>query len=59
MLSIPKVIDALEKALADPGLYARDPKTFNATMAKIEAQRDLLEAAEADWLALEEKKTGL
>ena len=59
MLSIPKVIDALEKALADPGLYARDPKTFNATMAKIDAQRDLLEAAEADWLALEEKKTGL
>ena len=52
-------IIAQEARLADAGLYARDPKAFNATMAALDKTRATLAAAEEEWLALEEKKEAL
>ena len=52
-------IAALEKRLEDAGLYARDPKAFQATMTALDKTRATLAAAEEEWLALEEKKEAL
>ncbi|MEI9964550.1 MAG: ABC-F family ATP-binding cassette domain-containing protein [Caulobacteraceae bacterium] len=52
-------IAAHEKALDDPGLYARDPKAFDRTMKALDAARAALAAAEDEWLALEEKREAL
>ena len=52
-------ITAQEQRLADPGLYARDPKAFNAAMTAMDKARATLAAAEEEWLALEEKKEAL
>jgi ATP-binding cassette subfamily F protein uup len=52
-------ITALEKRLEDAGLYARDPKGFDALMAALDKTRHDLAAAEEEWLALEEKKEAL
>jgi ATP-binding cassette subfamily F protein uup len=43
----------LEQKLADPGLYARDPKSFSDTTMKIANARVELSAAEDEWLRLE------
>ena len=44
-----------EAALADPDLYARDPKRFAALTAAIEAARADKDAAEQRWLELAEQ----
>ncbi len=54
--SLPGEIGRLEAVVADPGLYARDPKAFNAAMTAMDKARADLAGAEADWLALEEKR---
>ena len=59
---IPKLkaeVAALEKALADPDLYSRDPDAFNAKSARIAAARAEAEAAEMEWLEIEEKREAL
>ena len=57
--TLPGEIEALETKLSDPGLYARDPKGFDALTAQADALRTRLAQAEEDWLALEEKREGL
>ena len=42
-----------ETALADPGLYARDPKAFAATSAALDKARTALAEAENEWLRIE------
>ncbi|GAB0114053.1 ATP-binding cassette domain-containing protein [Acidisoma sp. C75] len=46
-------IARLQGTLADPGLYARDPKSFAATTAKLGEAEAALAAAEERWLELE------
>ena len=46
-------IAELEAALADPGLYSRDPKGFQSKTARLSALRDALAAAEDEWLEIE------
>ncbi|MEN5362594.1 ABC-F family ATP-binding cassette domain-containing protein [Brevundimonas intermedia] len=57
--ALPATIAKHDAALADPGLYARDPKTFDATMKAADKARADLESAELEWLELEEKKAAL
>ncbi|MFN7110561.1 MAG: ABC-F family ATP-binding cassette domain-containing protein [Brevundimonas sp.] len=57
--ALPGQIAKHDATLADPGLYARDPKTFDATMKAADKARADLEAAELEWLELEEKKATL
>ena len=52
-------IAAHDKALEDPGLYARDPKAFDRHMQAAAKARETLAAAEEEWLALEEKREAL
>ncbi|KJS37530.1 MAG: elongation factor 3, partial [Hyphomonas sp. BRH_c22] len=52
-------IAKLEKELADPALYARDPKAFNAKSERIGAARAEAEAAEMEWLDIEERREAL
>ncbi|MFN3613425.1 MAG: ABC-F family ATP-binding cassette domain-containing protein [Rubrimonas sp.] len=47
-------IGKLEEFLADPTLYARDPRAFDKVTAELAARRTALEAAEEEWLTLEE-----
>ncbi|HEU4960521.1 MAG TPA: ABC-F family ATP-binding cassette domain-containing protein [Sphingomonas sp.] len=48
-----------EAALADPDLYARDPKRFDALMAAIAKARSEKDAAELRWLELAEQVEAL
>ncbi|WP_302480170.1 ATP-binding cassette domain-containing protein, partial [Sphingomonas bacterium] len=48
-----------EAALADPALYARDPKRFQSLTTGIETARRRKEEAELRWLALAEKAEAL
>jgi ATP-binding cassette subfamily F protein uup len=48
-----------EAALADPDLYARDPKRFDTLMAAIAKAREDKEAAELRWLELAEQVEAL
>ncbi|WP_428062005.1 ABC-F family ATP-binding cassette domain-containing protein [Brevundimonas sp.] len=57
--TLPATIAKHDATLADPTLYTRDPKTFDATMKAAEKARADLEAAEMEWLELEEKKAVL
>jgi ATP-binding cassette subfamily F protein uup len=57
--SLPVEIAGHEATLADAGLYARDPKAFDATMKALEAARAQLAASEDEWLELEEKREAL
>ncbi|MDR6852947.1 ATP-binding cassette subfamily F protein uup [Sphingomonas sp. BE123] len=63
---LPKRIEELdaaiakdEAALADPELYAKNPKKFDALMAAIAKARDEKDAAELRWLELAEMAEGL
>ena len=63
---LPKRIEELdaaiardEAALADPELYAKNPKKFDALMAVIAKARDEKDAAELRWLELAEMVEGL
>jgi ATP-binding cassette subfamily F protein uup len=51
--ALEKEIGALQKALSEPDAYARDPKTFNDTSAKLTAKQADLAASEERWLELE------
>lgn len=57
--SLPGVIAKHDATLADPGLYSRDPKAFDAAMKAADKARTDLESAEMEWLELEEKKAAL
>ena len=46
-------IDRLNAQLADPALYARDPKTFASASDKLVAAEKAKAKAEDDWLAVE------
>ena len=46
-------IAALERELADPGLYARDADRFATASAALEDAQEALRAAEDEWLELE------
>jgi len=48
-----------ESALHDPGLYARDPKLFEALTAAVASARAELDAAEHRWLELAEQVEAL
>jgi ATP-binding cassette subfamily F protein uup len=43
----------LQRQLDDPGLYARDPKAFDAASAALTERQAALDAAEQSWLELE------
>jgi ATP-binding cassette subfamily F protein uup len=52
-------IAALEAALSEPDLYARDRKRFDQLSADLDASRQRLARDEDEWLALEEKREAL
>ena len=56
---LPARIAADEAALADSGLYARDPARVGRLGAQVEAARAQLAAAEEAWLELEGKREAL
>jgi ABC transport system ATP-binding/permease protein len=55
----PAKIAALEKSLADPGLYSRDPAAFQRLSRDLETVRTQLTSAEEEWLSLEERREAL
>ena len=55
----PGQVAKLENALADPGLYGRDPAAFQRLSAELETVRTRLVSAEEEWLALEERREAL
>jgi ATP-binding cassette subfamily F protein uup len=56
---LPGEIRGLEVSLSDSGLYRRDPAGFARLSEALEAARARLEAAETEWLELEELKSRL
>ncbi len=52
-------IETLERTLADPQTFARDPDAFNITATRLAALRDQHAAAESEWLELELKREAL
>ena len=52
-------IAALQTELADPELYSRNAARFTAASKALEAKTEALEAAEMEWLELEEKREQL
>ena len=59
METLPVEIAKQDAILADQSLYTRDPAAFDRAMKAAEKARADLEAAELDWLELEEKKAAL
>ena len=57
--ALQREIAAAETALADPALYARDPKRFAQTTRDADAARGRLAKAEERWLELEAKTEAL
>ncbi|MGZ6037411.1 MAG: ABC-F family ATP-binding cassette domain-containing protein [Phenylobacterium sp.] len=55
----PNEVAKLEAALADPGLYGRDPAAFQHLSNELETVRTRLSSAEEEWLALEERREAL
>ncbi len=55
---LPGEITRIEAKLADPALYTRDPKAFDAAMKALDATRAMLAKAEEDWLELSERLEG-
>jgi ATP-binding cassette subfamily F protein uup len=59
---VPKLqaeIAKLEKDMSDPELYARDADAFNKKSVRVGKAREELEAAEMEWLEIEEKRDAL
>lgn len=52
-------IERLLSDLSDPGLFSRDQAAFDSKSKRLEAAKEELEAAELDWLEIEEKKEAL
>jgi len=46
-------IAALNKALADPDLYSKNPEDFNAKSKALVTAQEKLSACEEEWLELE------
>ncbi|MFK0298414.1 ABC-F family ATP-binding cassette domain-containing protein [Brevundimonas sp. NPDC090276] len=59
METLPVEIAKQDAILADQSLYTRDPAAFDRAMKAADKARADLEAAELDWLELEEKKAAL
>jgi ATP-binding cassette subfamily F protein uup len=59
MEGLEAAISALQTELADPDLYARDAARFAAASTELEKKSAALEAAEDEWLTLEEKRERL
>ncbi|QYF88345.1 ABC-F family ATP-binding cassette domain-containing protein [Brevundimonas sp. PAMC22021] len=57
--TLPADIARHDATLADPDLYSRDPKAFDRAMTAAAKARADLDAAEMEWLELEEKKAAL
>lgn len=57
--TLPADIARHDAALADPDLYSRDPKAFDRAMTAAAKARADLDAAEMEWLELEEKKSAM
>ena len=57
--ALPGEIAAMEAALHDPGLYARDRARFERLTRDLDERRAELASAEDEWLALEEKREAL
>lgn len=53
MAQLEKELAALDGVLSDPALYSRNPKQFDASVARREAAQQELGDAEQAWLALE------
>jgi ATP-binding cassette subfamily F protein uup len=53
ILTLTAKVRALHGQLDDPGLYARDRKSFEETSAALAATETELAASEAKWLELE------
>ncbi len=63
--ALPGIIERLEQevaklgeALSDAGLFAREPEKFKRISDALAERQAALEAAEAEWLALEERAEG-
>jgi ATP-binding cassette subfamily F protein uup len=56
---LPGKMATLETALADPGLYGRDPTAFDRFGRALAAAKDQLAAAEEEWLELEARREAL
>ena len=59
---MPKLAEQIvqtERALHDPGLYARDAAAFHRLSQSLEAARTALAASEEEWIALEERRETL
>lgn len=56
---LPGQIALLEQQLADPALYGRDPAAFDRFGLALAKAREKLEAAELEWLELEERREAL
>ncbi|MBU1376004.1 MAG: ABC-F family ATP-binding cassette domain-containing protein [Alphaproteobacteria bacterium] len=56
---MPGKMATLETAMADPGLYSRDPAGFDRFSRALDAARAQLAAAEEEWLELEERREAL
>ncbi|HEY2482969.1 MAG TPA: ABC-F family ATP-binding cassette domain-containing protein [Caulobacteraceae bacterium] len=54
-----QAIAALERQLADGGLYGRDPVAFDRTTRELAARRAALAAAEDAWLEMEARREAL
>ena len=59
METLPADIARHDATLSDPDLYTRDPKAFDRAMTNAARARAQLEAIEAEWLELEDKKAAL
>jgi len=57
--TLPAEIARHDGLLADPDLYARDPAAFDRAVKAAAAARAQLEAAETEWLELEERREAL
>jgi ATP-binding cassette subfamily F protein uup len=56
---LPGKVATLETALADPGLYGRDPAAFERFSRALDEARRQLAGAEEEWLVLEERREAL
>ena len=59
LATYPAKIAVLERQLADPGLYARDPAAFARHTAALSAAQTQAAKAEEDWLALAQRQEEL
>ena len=51
--AVSAAISALENDIADPDFYARNPASFQKTIAALDKERKTLAAMEEEWLELE------